>query len=333
MYARISRDHGPAIAPAVRADLAPSGTLRAGVNYGKLHPRHEGETGPATRDRGRAPGGGVRDRTVRRHGDAGPAGVAISSVRRGLQGELGSGRPADRDLSGAAGTLAGPSTSLRAWSGCPARALDGRFMARARRRSGGRGPRRRARVPPRRRRGCEGLRPGGRAIERLRPARGARAAGPDSRPSARAMIPDFLYGTAWKEDRTAALTELALRTGFRGIDTANQRRHYFEAGGRGGARRGLPRGGRCRAADLFLQTKFTYQPGQDHRLPYDPRRRPVDAGRPVARELARAPRDRPRRQLRAPRPRVRPRLDGRTTPRCGRRWRGSATPGARGSSA
>jgi diketogulonate reductase-like aldo/keto reductase len=23
-------------------------------------------------------------------------------------------------------------------------------------------------------------------------------------------------------------------------------------------------------ADLFLQTKFTYQPGQDHRLPYDP---------------------------------------------------------------
>ena len=27
-----------------------------------------------------------------------------------------------------------------------------------------------------------------------------------------------------------ALTELALRTGFRGIDTANQRRHYFEAG-------------------------------------------------------------------------------------------------------
>ena len=42
-------------------------------------------------------------------------------------------------------------------------------------------------------------------------------------------VPDFLYGTAWKEDRTAALTELALRVGFRGIDTANQRRHYFEA--------------------------------------------------------------------------------------------------------
>ena len=42
-------------------------------------------------------------------------------------------------------------------------------------------------------------------------------------------IPSFLYGTAWKEDRTAALTELALRSGFRAIDTANQRKHYFEA--------------------------------------------------------------------------------------------------------
>jgi diketogulonate reductase-like aldo/keto reductase len=43
-------------------------------------------------------------------------------------------------------------------------------------------------------------------------------------------VPDFLYGTAWKENRTAALTELALRTGFRAIDTANQRKHYHEAG-------------------------------------------------------------------------------------------------------
>ena len=44
------------------------------------------------------------------------------------------------------------------------------------------------------------------------------------------LLPDFLYGTAWKEDRTAGLTELALGVGFRGIDTANQRRHYFEEG-------------------------------------------------------------------------------------------------------
>jgi diketogulonate reductase-like aldo/keto reductase len=82
-------------------------------------------------------------------------------------------------------------------------------------------------------------------------------------------IPDFLYGTAWKEDRTAALVELALRMGFRGIDTANQRRHYFEAGvGQGLAE--AYRAGVVSRADLFLQTKFTYQPGQDHRLPYDP---------------------------------------------------------------
>jgi diketogulonate reductase-like aldo/keto reductase len=81
--------------------------------------------------------------------------------------------------------------------------------------------------------------------------------------------PTFLYGTAWKEDRTAALTELAIRAGFRAIDTANQRRHYFEAGvGEGLA--SAYRSGLVTRADLFLQTKFTYQRGQDHRLPYDP---------------------------------------------------------------
>ena len=82
-------------------------------------------------------------------------------------------------------------------------------------------------------------------------------------------MPDFLYGTAWKEDRTQALTELALRTGFRGIDTANQRRHYVEAGV-GQALAAAYRAGLVTRADLFLQTKFTYQHGQDHRLPYDP---------------------------------------------------------------
>jgi diketogulonate reductase-like aldo/keto reductase len=83
------------------------------------------------------------------------------------------------------------------------------------------------------------------------------------------FLPEFLYGTAWKEDRTQALTELAIRMGFRGIDTANQRRHYFEAGvGQGLA--AAYRAGSVTRADLFLQTKFTYRPSQDHRLPYDP---------------------------------------------------------------
>ncbi len=82
-------------------------------------------------------------------------------------------------------------------------------------------------------------------------------------------LPTFLYGTAWKEERTAALTELALRMGFRGIDTANQRRHYFEAAvGEGLA--AAYRTGVTTRAELFLQTKFTYRQGQDNRLPYDP---------------------------------------------------------------
>ncbi len=82
-------------------------------------------------------------------------------------------------------------------------------------------------------------------------------------------VPGFLYGTAWKEDRSAGLTELAIRAGFRGIDSANQRRHYFESGvGEGLAT--VYRAGVVTRADLFLQTKFTYQRGQDHRLPYDP---------------------------------------------------------------
>src|ERR1041384_5777811 len=82
-------------------------------------------------------------------------------------------------------------------------------------------------------------------------------------------LPPFLYGTAWKEERTPELTELALRAGFRGIDTANQRRHYFEAGV-GQALAAAYSAGVVTRADLFLQTKFTYRNGQDHRLPYDP---------------------------------------------------------------
>jgi diketogulonate reductase-like aldo/keto reductase len=81
-------------------------------------------------------------------------------------------------------------------------------------------------------------------------------------------VPRFLYGTAWKEQETRRLTELALHQGFRGIDTANQRRHYDEAAvGRAVA---AAVGLRARG-DLFLQTKFTFRRGQDHRLPYDPK--------------------------------------------------------------
>ena len=82
--------------------------------------------------------------------------------------------------------------------------------------------------------------------------------------------PPFLYGTAWKENETARLVTLALQAGFRGIDTANQRKHYHEAGV-GDAVAAFFKTGRCRREDLFLQTKFTFVDGQDHRLPYDPK--------------------------------------------------------------
>ena len=83
-------------------------------------------------------------------------------------------------------------------------------------------------------------------------------------------LPRFLYGTAWKEDQTRALVELAISQGFRGIDTANQRRHYNEAAV-GEALAAAIRGGLVIRNELFLQTKFTFRAGQDHRLPYDPR--------------------------------------------------------------
>jgi len=82
-------------------------------------------------------------------------------------------------------------------------------------------------------------------------------------------VPSFFYGTAWKEDRTEALTALALRAGFLAIDTANQRRHYHEAGVGAAVAAFLAAG--HRREELFLQTKFTYVGGQDHRLPYDPK--------------------------------------------------------------
>ena len=83
------------------------------------------------------------------------------------------------------------------------------------------------------------------------------------------QVPRFLYGTAWKEEQTKPLTELALRQGFRGIDTANQRRHYHEAAV-GDAVAAAIQAGLVKREDLFLQTKFTFRDGQDHRLPYDP---------------------------------------------------------------
>lgn len=93
-----------------------------------------------------------------------------------------------------------------------------------------------------------------------------------SEPSSRTVhgveVPVMLYGTAWKEERTEPLVRQALAAGFRGIDTANQRRHYHEAGV-GAALAGAFAEGAVSRHDLFLQTKLTYAEAQDHRLPYD----------------------------------------------------------------
>ena len=80
--------------------------------------------------------------------------------------------------------------------------------------------------------------------------------------------PAFLYGTAWKEERTTALAETAIQQGFRGIDTANQRKHYFEVAVGKAIFNQIEKGTVSRD-DLFIQTKFTHLNGQDHRLPYD----------------------------------------------------------------
>jgi len=81
--------------------------------------------------------------------------------------------------------------------------------------------------------------------------------------------PAFIYGTAWKEERTEALVTQALEAGFRAIDTANQRKHYHEAGVGDALRAAFARGDVTRE-EVFLQTKYTFRRGQDHRLPYDP---------------------------------------------------------------
>ena len=80
-------------------------------------------------------------------------------------------------------------------------------------------------------------------------------------------IPSFMYGTAWKEEATTELVQLAVASGFRAIDTANQLIHYQEALV-GAALQAVEKKG-IKRDTLFLQTKFTSVDGQDHRTPYD----------------------------------------------------------------
>lgn len=83
------------------------------------------------------------------------------------------------------------------------------------------------------------------------------------------QMPALIYGTAWKQERTADLVEMAVLSGFRGIDTACQPKHYHEAGVGEALKRLKVQG--IEREELFLQTKFTPLAGQDpQRVPYDP---------------------------------------------------------------
>lgn len=91
-------------------------------------------------------------------------------------------------------------------------------------------------------------------------------------------MPRILYGTAWKDTKTSDLVYEAFVQGFRGVDTAGQRKHYREdlvGAGLARARRELHL---CRE-DIWIQTKyvtlltrFTPLSGQDLKglVPYDP---------------------------------------------------------------
>ncbi|MGC2462880.1 MAG: aldo/keto reductase [Steroidobacteraceae bacterium] len=90
--------------------------------------------------------------------------------------------------------------------------------------------------------------------------------------------PRIIYGTAWKKMRTQELVRTAIQRGFRGIDTACQPKHYYEAGV--GAAVAACLNDNLRRGDLYLQTKFTPLSG------HDPKRIPYDPGAPPAQQVA-----------------------------------------------
>lgn len=97
-------------------------------------------------------------------------------------------------------------------------------------------------------------------------------------------MPKILYGTAWKDARTTDLVYTAFKQGFRGVDTAAQRKHYREDLVGLGIQKACEDLGLQRS-DIWIQTKyviflyascadfrFTPIKGQDPEgsIPYDP---------------------------------------------------------------
>ena len=70
------------------------------------------------------------------------------------------------------------------------------------------------------------------------------------------VLPTFIYGTAWKKDRTADLVHQALASGFRAVDTAAQPKHYREDLVGEGIRRAI-RDGTVRREDLHVSADRT----------------------------------------------------------------------------
>ncbi|KZF20539.1 putative aldo-keto reductase [Xylona heveae TC161] len=72
----------------------------------------------------------------------------------------------------------------------------------------------------------------------------------------KAVLPAFIYGTAWKKAATANLVYEALNRGFTAIDVAAQPKHYREDLV-GEALRRTVKEGKIQRKNVFLQTKFT----------------------------------------------------------------------------
>ncbi|KAH6695857.1 aldo/keto reductase [Leptodontidium sp. MPI-SDFR-AT-0119] len=83
-------------------------------------------------------------------------------------------------------------------------------------------------------------------------------------------LPEIIYGTAFKFEKTAPLVEAALKAGFRAIDTAGAKGAYREALVGEGIAAAIA-GGVCTREELYIQTKFSpYKTGKDPLLyPYD----------------------------------------------------------------
>jgi hypothetical protein len=95
-----------------------------------------------------------------------------------------------------------------------------------------------------------------------------------------APIPPFLYGAAWKEMETERCVEQALEAGFRGIDTANQRKHYSEIWRGSPARRQNARPGRVsvRAPERDSSAHRRHQSPSHEGKPREPRVRTSGRG-------------------------------------------------------